>query len=416
MYLFAYRNDATVEGTAEKKDEQVEEIENFQVETSESVLKSAVEEAVEEVFEDIKQKGETVKELSNQLKDVKPRGSLPNMFGKLPEENIFICLDTSGSMYKSLDPVKEHLIEALQEKTKEGGKFNLIEFNSEVTQWSDRMMECNEETVAVASTWINNLDAKTGTNTLKALITALADPECDQIYLITDGYPDQQPTEILDNVAYLSNNRPIHCHYIQSDPPDISAVEFLKDLAMESYGSFYITSISQHGVIEQVTPVYRAEAAAERIVRTTSGNLYPSNHKECSLGTTLDGPIDDLIYHTNVFPYPYSGYGYPFFHNYYVHPAQGWSRYRTSRSWMKTGDEVQEISGSLPFAAPGPGALLIGTKVLARRHQNGLYYLGTVKSQVRENSSWIKICLQSNKIYDGQVLHHFFIIKILTDT
>lgn len=260
-----------------------------------------MEEAVGEVFKEIVEK--------NPPKEVKVEevDSYANMFGDIEEDNVVFCIDTSGSMYSCLDVVKVHLIEALHKKVQNKGRFNLIEFNTEVTKWSDSLIQCTPDTVGLASAWIRNLQAKTGTNTLEALLIALADPVCEAVYLVTDGYPDQSPTEILDNVAAVGNNRPVHCHYIQSGAPDNLAVEFLKDLAMESYGSFHITTI-ERGLVT-VTPVYRAQTAAERIIRTVNGNVYPSNYKACSVAATLAAPVSDVVYTAPVsgqwgLPYP----------------------------------------------------------------------------------------------------------------
>ncbi len=322
---------------------------------------------------------------------------VPTMFGDIHETNVTFCLDTSGSMYNSLEAVKRHLIDVLSKRAQDKDNdttFNIIEFNTEVTQWSDKMVKCTPETVAVAADWIWDLKAKTGTNILEALNAAFSDCLCDAVYLVTDGHPDQHPSEILDSMPVISQNRPIHCFYIQNGVMDQQALEFLKDLTMETYGSFHVITVAQHGIIERVTPIYRSDASAERLIRTTSRNIYPSNYKTCSLTTTLDAPIDvhverpplviesdyccggpacfsrcccrDRLYH-------------PFRYYYYLHPSYGWSRYRQSRSYMAGRDVT---SAALPYYAPGPGSLLIGNRVLARRLEDGYYYLGTVKSEV----------------------------------
>ena len=38
---------------------------------------------------------------------------IPTMFGEVLEKNVTFCIDTSGSMYRGLEVVKEHLIETL---------------------------------------------------------------------------------------------------------------------------------------------------------------------------------------------------------------------------------------------------------------------------------------------------------------
>ena len=58
-------------------------------------------------------------------------------------------------------------------------------------------------------------------------------------------------------------------------------------------------------------------------------------------------------------------------------------RYRPARGWMKTAEKYIEAASMKPDFAPGAGSLLIDKKVLARRYEDGQYYLGKVKSQVR---------------------------------
>ena len=336
----------------------------------------------------------------HQTVNMTEKSSLPNFFGRIRERNLTLCIDTSGSMYLSLGAIKEHVCEFLTNLASHPlpTAFNLVEFSTEVTQWSDRLVTCTPQTVAVANDWIKGLEAKTGTNTLDALMTALGDDRCDAVVLVTDGMPDQNPADILDQVALMANNRPVHCYYIRNgvDPDDL-AMEFLQDLAMETYGSFHVVTVAQHGAIERVTPVYRAEATHERIIRTTEGTIYPSNHKECTVATTLDAPVDyliekvgpDYIVETDGSVQPTGFAHLPYwdsrYYCSYYYPYAGWSRYRPAKSWPKSADKIIDLATSTklpPHVSPGPGALVIGTKVLARRHEDGYFYKGKVKSEV----------------------------------
>ena len=133
--------------------------------------------------------------------------NLPTIFGEVFERDVTFCVDTSGSMFNCLDVVKEQLIETLMKHAQREGDttFNIIEFNSEVTQWADKMVSCTPETVQVAADWIRKLGAKTGTNTLDALLTALQDSACRAVYLVTDGLPDTFAEDILDTVIGVTN-------------------------------------------------------------------------------------------------------------------------------------------------------------------------------------------------------------------
>ena len=166
----------------------------------------------------------------------------------------------------------------------------MIEFNTQVTQWSDEMVQCLPETVTVASDWINLLEAKTGTNTESALLAAYNDDECEAVYLITDGLPDSNPSGILDRVAYVCHGRPCHCIYLTRSTVDKSATNFLQDLATDTYGSFMIVTVTNHGSIERITPVYKASHGGTGVIRTTNKQVYAGNQKQCSVTSTLEHP------------------------------------------------------------------------------------------------------------------------------
>lgn len=317
---------------------------------------------------------------------------IPTIFGEPFEKNITFCIDTSGSMYKGLEVVKEHLLETLMKLSRKNvpTSFNVIEFNSEVTQWADKMVKCTPETVAVAADWIKNLSAKTGTNTQDALLTALGDPGCEAVYIVTDGLPDQHPMDILDCVGYATRGRPIHCIYlVTEDATDSVSSEFLEDLAVESYGSFHVVTLTTHGCVERITPIYRADHASEKIIRTVNGTMHNAM-KTCTVGTTLKLDPEETMYLTprasllNSYPYmcpPWNPLQYLWwlqpYRYYYPH---GWSRYRTSRGWLKAHEQMLDsVENDL---SPTAGALLIGKKVLARRLEDGYFYMGTVQSQV----------------------------------
>ncbi|XP_022289084.2 uncharacterized protein LOC111101086 isoform X2 [Crassostrea virginica] len=322
---------------------------------------------------------------------------VPTIFGEVLERNVTFCVDTSGSMYKGLDVVKEHLIETLLKQANKSTNcmFNIIEFNSEVTQWADKMVKCTPETVAVAASWVKNLSAKTGTNTQGALLTALSDNNCEAVYLVTDGLPDQHPQDILDQVGLSGHNRPIHCIYLCSDDnTDQTAVELLEDLAVESFGSFHIVTLTVHGCVERITPIYRADHAHERIIRTMNGTIHNST-KNCGVSTTLLVDPEESLHLTprvSMLGHPFPGpdpLGVPywdtwkhwFFHPYRYYYPHGWSRYRPARGWLKAQDQMlNTVENS--SVSPAAGALLIGKRVLSRRIDDGYFYMGTVQSQI----------------------------------
>ena len=310
--------------------------------------------------------------------------NIPTIFGDVVENNVSFAIDTSGSMYMVLESVKEHLIETLlKHAQRENTMFNVIEFNSEVTQWADKMVKCTPQTLAVAVSWIKKLTAKTGTNTEEALITCFTDPDCEAVYVVTDGLPDQYAGDILDSVIHASQNRAVHCIYLTGDSVDEAATEFLEELAMETYGSFHIVTVTKRGSIERISPIYQADHAQEKMIRTTNGNIYP-RVKTCSISSTLNAdPADSVLIspqmymdQDDVLPAAYHGFPYS---------SYSWTRYRPARAWLKANEKLHKTP---PFnddrtASPSAGALLIDKKVLVRRKEDGYYYMGTVKSQVK---------------------------------
>lgn len=184
----------------------------------------------------------------------------------------------------------------------------MVEFSTTVTQWSDEMVQCLPETVTVACDWINDLEAKTGTNTESALLSAYNDDECEAIYLVTDGLPDTKPSDILDRVAYVSQGRPCHCIYLTGATVDKEATNFLQDLATDTYGSFMIVTVTNHGSIERITPVYKASHGGSGVIRTTNKQIYAGNQKQCSVTSTLDHPppVTTVLQTPSGLAYPYS--------------------------------------------------------------------------------------------------------------
>ncbi|CAE1150681.1 unnamed protein product [Acanthosepion pharaonis] len=316
--------------------------------------------------------------------------NLPNLFGDVLEDNVVFCIDTSGSMHSSLLVIKLHLQETLCKMAADKNKkfFNIIEFNSKVTAWADKLICSTRETSALAMEWVKQLSAQTGTNTLGALQAAFSSPHVDAIYLVTDSLPEQHRTDILDEVVSLSNGRPVHCICITDSVPETALTDFLEDLAVETFGSLQIIQVSTHGYVERVTPVYAANHGQDKMLITPSGGRY-TPQKSCSLTSTLQ--VDPDYWKS----YRYLGHPYfhPPFHNYpiwpyypfcwpnrYLYGSKAWSRFYPARSFLK--DQQNEIEAIL---TPGAGSLLIGKKVLARRHEDGFFYLGSVQSQILLN-------------------------------
>jgi len=318
------------------------------------------------------------------------RSGCSSPFGEVRERRVTFCIDTSSSMYDCLDTVKHELIVTLERRARrarDGDAFNVVQFGSKVVQWADETVRWTPQTVAVAADWIRDLRPKTGTNTGDALVAALADRTCDAVYLVTDSVPDRPVDDVVDAVLRAAGTRPVHCRYIQRSVADPAALAFLRDLATETFASLLVVSVSAGGSVLGVMPVYRAEATPERVVRTTSGNVFPSGYRMCSVGTAVDGPPPvavTTVVAPAVPPWPYCLYPWPYRYYYAVQesggPAGATMRWRPGKAWMK---HIRELTDHIVAAAvPGAGAMLVGQRVLARRHRDGFFYTGTVRSQV----------------------------------
>lgn len=135
--------------------------------------------------------------------------------------------------------------------------FNIIQFNEQTNKFADRLIQCDTETVNIASQWINKLTCGTSTNTMTALIQAYNDPAIDSIYMVTDGLPDHRPSVILEKLSSMSCSIPVHSVYLKGTYSDPAVCEFLRDLAEQTNGSFHIVKISEYiGKVEQVLPIY----------------------------------------------------------------------------------------------------------------------------------------------------------------
>ena len=370
-----------------------------------------------------------------------------NMFLGLREQNVVFCLDISGSMYNSLNVIKEHLINYLLEQSVLANinlsrMFNLIAFSSEIYPWADKFVLWNSATVNNAINWIKDLETKTGTNTLDALMTAFQDPNCHSVVLVTDDLPDQDAYSILNQISVVSRGRPVHCIYIlNGNEEDRSALQFLQNLATITRGTLKIVSIGRFGV-EKISPLnlfdltstlqltnlsINANSIPGQLDTKVTSNVHsgvlattsPLMHFDPLSGTdffrfnyvpaeTSNAQITSKYQAESILPsfkYTYpkwlvepSNYSYPSILSYprVIMTQEGklpsnsvaWSRYRplkVSHDGTVVGLTYQD--SNLPFSndiayTPDAGNLLLQKSVIARSSFDGFYYLGKVINQV----------------------------------
>ena len=216
-----------------------------------------------------------------------------NIFTGIRQQNVTFCLDISGSMYNTLTTIKEHLIQYLLEQSvladfNVNRLFNLIAFSTEVYPWATSMVLWNKATVNNSLNWISDLETKTGTNTLDALLTAFQDERCHAVTLVTDDTSDQEPFTVLNQISLVSKGRPVHCIYvINGRQEDSSTIEFLQNIASITRGSLKIITCDRNGV-EKITPICSYDIATSAHLANLSVNV--NNHKNQLINAiSLDG-------------------------------------------------------------------------------------------------------------------------------
>ncbi|KAG7281705.1 hypothetical protein CRUP_027777 [Coryphaenoides rupestris] len=102
------------------------------------------------------------------------------------KQNVVFLLDTSEDMRGVLGSVKHLLIQALLARSSfRESLFNIIAFSHQ------NMLPCAPHTVYEAMSWVHSLTCGPGRDLPAALSTALTDPHCHAVHLVTTGFPCQ---------------------------------------------------------------------------------------------------------------------------------------------------------------------------------------------------------------------------------
>ena len=233
-------------------------------------------------------------------------------------------------------------------------------------------MQCNSHTVAAASRWIKGLEASTGNNLVGAILTGFDDPHCDALYVISNSLPLERQEDVIDSALIASKGRPISCIFLSSTLSDPAGEDLMYDLAWETKGSFKIVEVCENGKFQRSNLVFDNE---RRNIRA-NGKSYPRD-KYCSLwpdeGMEVPCSLEDLPW-GSYSHYALSEDRIPF----QVIEETPLVRYHVGRSMVKHRGN-SDLCG--PWM-PGSGVVLVNKKVLARRMDDGFYYLARVKSQV----------------------------------
>jgi len=117
---------------------------------------------------------------------------------EIPDKKLLFVVDTSGSMNgEKMDRVKSALTYAIK-RLKDGDKFNIIRFSTDVERMFDSARKANAENKEEALKFVSDMEASGGTAIDEALTigtAAITDPETLVVFL-TDGEPTIGETDI----------------------------------------------------------------------------------------------------------------------------------------------------------------------------------------------------------------------------
>ncbi|GAB1606928.1 uncharacterized protein LOC115222756 [Argonauta hians] len=316
-----------------------------------------------------------------------------NIFGEITQNNVVFCIETSAKMLSSLPLIKRHLELTLERMAANEKKiyFNIIEFNSTVLAWADKLICSTFETVHMAINWLSKLSARSGCSTLDALRMALKHNRVDAVYLVTSSKPYQHTDVILDEIIPLSKGCPIHCIYLTDQHPDDDLENLLEDLSIETRGSFSIYQTSdENSSFTHPKLIFSSNNERENIIRSSiTGHRY-TPEKMCSVTGTLQ-------VNPNLVPNPYPvmyplSVGLTSLPKPICYPAKDVVPYYFSKACLT--NKHYEVS---PYLSPGAASLLIGKKVLAQNYQDGYFYMGEVHSQIRTHDFLVALNLTQHQ-------------------
>ncbi|MEO6593289.1 MAG: VWA domain-containing protein [Planctomycetota bacterium] len=164
----------------------------------------------------------------------------------LVSSRVAFLVDTSGSMLapmgtdkkrSRLDVAKEQLTSVL-EALPGDHRCNLIHYATDVKAVWDQLRRANEDNKKEILSRVKKLAAAGGTNIFDSIELALADPDVDTIYLLTDGQPTagrlKATEDILDEVRRQNRARQVVIHCIALGLES----DLLKRLAADSGGAY----------------------------------------------------------------------------------------------------------------------------------------------------------------------------------
>lgn len=160
-------------------------------------------------------------------------------------ERIVFVLDTSGSMMSPtagsmgdtrIEMAKRELIQAISNLSPDVG-FSIVIYNSDTRAWQKNLVPATPSNKTQAANYVGKLSPGGGTMTGKALQDAFRF-DIEAIYLLSDGYPSENPQQIIQQVAQANRQRMISIYTIGVGMDDQLGAGFLQQLSAQNFGQY----------------------------------------------------------------------------------------------------------------------------------------------------------------------------------
>ena len=141
---------------------------------------------------------------------------------------------------RKIEVARRELVRAL-DTIPDGTKFNIIKFSGSYSLWKPALVSMNDRIRSEAIAFAKNLGAGGTTNVFDTLEAAMADPDVNTIYLLSDGAPTagkhQDTPTILSQIAQMNQTRKCKIHTIGFHLSP-GAEHLMRKLAEKNYGRF----------------------------------------------------------------------------------------------------------------------------------------------------------------------------------
>nr|XP_025975552.1 putative cyclin-dependent serine/threonine-protein kinase DDB_G0272797/DDB_G0274007 [Dromaius novaehollandiae] len=158
-------------------------------------------------------------------------------------QSVTFVVGMRGAATPAAAYLKEHLIRVLfllAARLTEA-VFNVIAFSSKVLKWCNCLVRCSLCSVTEAAAWIRSLHFENGMDAASGLAVAFEDPDCEEVYLLTNMLPEQESEEICQLLAE-NKLHPVHvvCLLGDSDDYERGKQKTMEKVARQSGGSFQV--------------------------------------------------------------------------------------------------------------------------------------------------------------------------------